>query len=195
MALYITVRLKMINLKTILAMLLMVMTSINAEEKKEPWVALPEKYASKLPECDRIEVFLLNGNVQGEGGDSTFPIRPYNKFSKITKKQEINGDEAKKLCSTWRALTFDMWSQSMCHFPIYGLRFYKDDKLQFETSVCFDCSNFYFSRDGEKTLWHGFRVKDASGKALIASLSKIIPHPEKQKKGEQDATGNPLSTE
>jgi hypothetical protein len=166
------------HLQTILAVILVLTSSANSDETKEPRVDLPAKYASELPECDRIEVFLLDGGVQNEGGDGTFPIRPYNQFSNIVKKKEIKGEESKKLCNTWRSLTFDMWSQAMCHFPIYGLRFYQGDKLQFETSVCFGCSNFYFSRDGGGTSWHGFRKNDDAGKTLIASLNEIIPRPE-----------------
>jgi hypothetical protein len=179
------------HLQTILAVILVLTSSAKSDETKEPRVDLPAKYASELPECDRIEVFLLDGGVQNEGGDGTFPIRPYKQFSNIEKKKEIKGEEAKKLCNTWRSLTFDMWSQAMCHFPIYGLRFYQGDKLQFETSVCFGCSNFYFSRDGGGTSWHGFRKNDDAGKTLIASLNEIIPRPEKPKEREQGGTGLP----
>lgn len=179
------------NLKTILVVILAFTPFVNAEEPKEPWVNLPAKFASKLPECDRIEVFLLSGGVQDDGGDGTFPIRPYKKFSKIEKKQDLRNEEAKKFCATWRSLTFDMWSQAACHFPIYGLRFYEGDKLQFETSVCFGCSNFYFPRAGGGTSWHGFNKNDEAGKALISSLSEIIPRPEMVKKREQGVGGQP----
>ncbi len=167
------------TLLKILSLILILVSPAPAEEKKEPWVNLPAKYASELPDFDRIEVFLLSGGVQEEGGEGTFPIRPYGQFSKIQKKKELRGEEAKKLCETWRSLTFDMWSQAWCHFPIYGLRFYKGEELKFETSVCFKCSNFYFPREGGGSSWHGFRKKDAAGKDLIDSLSKIIPRPEK----------------
>jgi hypothetical protein len=177
------------NMKTleiILILILVFMQLAKAEEEKEPWVRLPAKYASKLPECDRIEVFLLSG-MQSKGGDGTFPIRPYERFSKIEKKTEIKGEQAKKLCASWRNATFDFWSQSWCHFPIYGLRFYEGDTLHLETSVCLGCSNFYFTDIDGKILWHGFRKKDNAGKALIANLSEIIPIPEKKNLEKLDA--------
>jgi hypothetical protein len=170
------------RLLNILSAAILILTPFAAaEEERKPWVDLPAKYASELPECDRIEVFLLGGDVQDKGGEGTFPIRPYRQFSKIEKRRDVVGEDAKKLCVAWRSLTFDMWSQALCHLPIYGLRFYQGDKLRFETSVCFGCSNFYFSRDGAETSWHGFRVNDPAGKNLVESLAKIIPLPKRGK--------------
>ena len=40
-------------------------------------------------------------------------------------------------------MTFDKFGGAFCHFPVYGLRFYRNDQLLFETSVCWKCSNFY----------------------------------------------------
>jgi hypothetical protein len=171
-------------LKAILGTFFILSVITEAEEEKTPWVDLPAKYATELPECDRIEVFLLGGGIQNEDGDGTFPIRPYRQFSKIVKKRELTGEDAKLLCGDWRSLTFDRWSQAWCHFPICGLRFYQADKLKFETSVCFGCSNFYYPLDGGGTSWHGFRKDDAAGKNLIARLSKIIPRPENANKRE-----------
>lgn len=174
--------LSMKQIQYLFILLAFIVPFIQAEEEREPVVTVPAKYASKLPDCDRVEVFLLGG-VQAKGGRGTFPIRPYGQFSLIKKKRELKGDEAKKLCAAWRGMTFDLWSQALCHFPIYGLRFYQGDILKFETSVCFGCSNFYFPNGRGESSWHGFREKDVAGKKLVESLKDIIPMPEKKTKG------------
>lgn len=150
-----------------------------AKEEKPPVVEVPAKYAAELPECDRVEVFLL-GEMQDEEAKGTFPIRPYKQFAKVEKMREVKGEPAKKLGAAWRGVTFDFMNQALCHHPVYGVRFHAGDKLQFETSICFGCSNFYYQREGGGSSWHGFQTKDEAGKALRAALEEVIPLPPKK---------------
>lgn len=151
--------------------------------KKDPVVAegLSPKYSSKLPECDRIEVFLLADDTQRGKAADRFPIRPDNRTSGIIGRKDLKGAEASNLCALWRGLTFDerMSTFSPPDFA-YGLRFYRADKLVFETSVSFTTHNFYYPRTAFPYRpgvysWHGFRSCDDAGKALFAFLNATLP--------------------
>jgi hypothetical protein len=61
--------------------------------------------------------------------------------------------------------------QALCHEPFYGLRFYSGKKLLFETSVSWECNNFYVPQD-----WIGFNAKAASGHALFKLLESLLPY-------------------
>jgi hypothetical protein len=158
--------------------------------KKDPVVAegLSPDYSTKLPECDRIEVFLLADDTQQETAADRFPIRPDNRTSGIIGLKDLKGAEASKLCSLWRRLTFDerMSTFSPPDFA-YGLRFYHDDELVFETSVSFTTHNFYYPRTSFPYRpgvysWHGFRSYDDAGKALFAFLDATLPTKAKKPK-------------
>lgn len=157
--------------------------SWNPSEKGPPVVAesLSPEYASKLPDCDRVEVFLLAGDLKKpESAADRFPVRPYCGSSRVLQKKELKGAEAAKLCSLWRGLTFDNRMQVLSHSASYGLRFHRADKLVLETTVSFSCGNFYYPRTafpmmpGEYS-WHGFRTGDDAGKALASFLKSVIP--------------------
>ena len=156
----------------------------SSEDNKNPRVAegLSPDYSTKLPECDRIEVYLLAGDVQHGTAADRFPIPPHYGTSRIMKRKDLKGAEASKLCSLWRGLTFDIQHPVLGHLADYGLRFYRADKLVFETSVSFSCHNFYYPLTAFPTkgdgsyAWHGFRNSDENGKALLAFLNAIIPN-------------------
>ena len=155
----------------------------SSEGKHAPWVAegLSPDYSTKLPECDRIEIYLLGTELQRVTIGERFPIRPYFGTVEIIQRKELRDAEAAKLSALWRGLTFDNGgSPVLSHISDYGLRFYRQDHLVFETSVSFSCHNFYYPRTAfpmipEGYSWHGFRNDDDAGKALFAFLNAIIP--------------------
>lgn len=157
--------------------------SWNTSQKGPPLLAesLSPAYAAKLPDCDRVEVFLLAGDVKKpESAADRFPVRPYCGSSGVLQKKELKGAEAAKLCSLWRGLTFDNRMQVLSHSAAYGLRFHHTGKLVLETSVSFSCGNFSYPRTafpmmpGEYS-WHGFRTGDDAGKALASFLKANLP--------------------
>jgi hypothetical protein len=151
--------------------------------KKSPVLeeGLPPVFATKLPDCDRVEVFLLAEDFKPGTAADRFPIRPDHGSSGIIGRKELKGAGAAKLCSLWRGLTFD---QRVLTFSppafSYGLRFHRGDKVIFETSVSFTNHNFYYPRTvfpviPEAYAWHGFRSGDQAGKELIAFLRETFP--------------------
>ena len=98
-----------------------------------------------MPYCDRVEVFHLSGDTDGDEATG-FPVRPYEKYARILDRKTLTGSEAVSLAGLWRAQTFGQHFQALCHDPAYGFRFYRGPVVNFETSICFHCSNFYYSR-------------------------------------------------
>ncbi len=63
--------------------------------------------------------------------------------------------------------------------------FYRDDKLIFETTVCWKCHNFHMPRVDPTTgtaemILYGFK-NDAKSKKLLALLQKHLPLPKKSR--------------
>jgi len=126
-----------------------------------------------LPYCDRVEVFHLDGETSGDSSTG-FPVRPYGGYSRILGHETLTGADAEKLAALWRSQAFGSDYQALCHHPGYGFRFYRGSSLQFETSVCFHCSNFYVTALGESGWW-GFDTGTGSARDFLARLQEIFP--------------------
>jgi hypothetical protein len=156
----------------------------DAAKQKADWEAFQPKLliATKLPPVDKVEIFTLALYNKASDYDvlpppgplGTFPIKPYGSDANVLGKLVLDGEKAQSVATAWRSLHFDPKFQALCHGPIYGLRFYKNDQLIFETSMCWHCSNFYIDRE----FW-GFDANDANGKALLALLQKLLPLPKR----------------
>lgn len=150
-------------------------------------------HTEALPNCDKIELFALDSNLRSVKGaeipkDQAFPIRPYHVNAKILESVTLTGDSVQSISKAWRAMTFDKFGGAFCHEPVYGIRFFRDDKILFETSVCWKCSNFYMpdveqqtsatgAKDEPAYQWYGFKANAAS-KGLLSLLRKHLPHPQ-----------------
>lgn len=152
-------------------------------------------HTDALPKCDRIEILAISmGNENAEaakdggetpGADASpqrFPVKPYRKEATIHKSKIVVGAAAETIHKTWRALEFSPGG-ALCHMPVYGLRFFRDDQLIFETSVCWKCHNFYVpdieSVSAENKVgarWYGFE-RNATAMRLLKILRKHLPHP------------------
>lgn len=136
---------------------------------------------TSLPHCDRVEVFHLGGNAFPDGKNQPkpgegFPIRAYGSMeSKILESTTLTGAKAEALAAIWRAQTFDLKFSHLCHSPVCGFRFYSGDKLTFETSVCFLCSNFYVT-DVLGSCWWGFDGENPKAKELLKHLQDLFPN-------------------
>lgn len=132
--------------------------------------------------ADRVDVFLLDYSIgkdlayKPKVGDETFPIRPYQKETKILKKREVPTKEIQQWCV---AVTKTITSEkkfsggALCHMPIHGLRIYARNELLFETSICWHCRNYYFETD-----WQSL-TEDAAD--LRKLLEAHMPVPEEEK--------------
>ncbi len=148
-------------------------------------------YTDALPAFDRVELYAVSLSKRDPFEDKeptrsttgkTFPVRPYGTQADIRAHATVTGDDCKQLRTAWQSLAFDRLGGAFCHYPAYGLRFYRDNQLLFETTVCWQCRNFYLpSYDNENRRftygWYGF-ANDDNAKDLLAFLRRLLPHPE-----------------
>lgn len=142
-------------------------------------------YTDALPRFNRAELYAIvlpkpSKRIRQAGAD-TFPVRPYRAYARVLARNTIEGTECEQIGASWRTLRFDRWGGAMCHVPAYGMRLYRDDQLLFETSICWDCSNFYRPsydpKSGKLThTWYGFR-KDENSSKLLKCSSDCCPTP------------------
>ena len=59
-----------------------------------------------------------------------------------------------------------------CFAPAYLLRTYVEDKLYFESIICFHCHNLMLSEDGE--FW-GFDAGGKEGQELLSAIKALLP--------------------
>jgi hypothetical protein len=93
-----------------------------------------------LPVVDRVEVLVLAHGEPASPGAATFPAGPAEEPAVIVRTAPVTGAEAEALAAVWRSAGFG-GDGAMCHFPVYGLRFYSGGGLVLETSLCWKCSN------------------------------------------------------
>ncbi|MCA9190562.1 MAG: hypothetical protein KDB03_02320 [Planctomycetales bacterium] len=90
----------------------------------------------------------------------------------------IKGNRCKAIVETWRHLSFRE-NGALCHTPPYGLRFYREDKLLFETTICWECHNFNIPEFDEESgqirmLLVGFD-DDHNSRKLLKQLMEALP--------------------
>jgi hypothetical protein len=66
----------------------------------------------------------------------------------------------------------------LCHNPVYGLRFYENDKFIFETSVCWECQNYTLNHSSR---YFGFDGHSIRALQLALILHKHVPLPQNLK--------------
>lgn len=136
------------------------------------WKGWISGYTTALPTCDRVEIHRLDGATQADAA-SGFPVMASGTFSGILGRATVSGKDAEALAELWRAQTFGYEYQALCHNPAYGLRFYSGSSLRFETSVCFECSNFVVTTFGQSSFW-GFDAKSKKAAELQARLHGVF---------------------
>ncbi|PHQ33082.1 hypothetical protein CEE69_22880 [Rhodopirellula bahusiensis] len=147
-------------------------------------------YTDALPAFDRVEICAVSfpkrdpfdeAESKRDASDKTFPVRPYGIHADIHARANVTGKDCEELRTAWQSLSFDRLGGAFCHYPAYGLRFYRDDQILFETSVCWQCQNFYLPSYDEKKGrftygWYGF-ANDEKAKRLLTLLRRHLPHP------------------
>ena len=149
-------------------------------------------HTDALPKCDKIIVYALEKSDPSDHSalkpipeDRAFPIRPYKSNARVLETKTLSGGDVEELTDTWRSMTFDEFGGAFCHFPVYGLRFYRDSKLLFETSICWKCTNFYLPQvgpedsdreDGLGYQLYGFKY-DQQAKKLLTQIRRQLEHP------------------
>lgn len=144
---------------------------------------------STFPFANRIEIFLVDfamgSDAKYKAGrdDETFTIRPYQTKTKILKTFKVPSKAIPAWCkAVAKILTTEKPENdtSFCHYPIHGIRIYAADEcLLFETSICWQCNNYYFNYDGESE-WIGIS-EDVDDLKQLLDDSMPIPAAELQR--------------
>lgn len=98
----------------------------------------------------------------------------------ITGTRPLPQDEAVKLATMWRGLTYGFHYSSGCHLPGFAVRFYQDKKLIAEETICFTCGSILFRKtDVLENLsnpgWQGFDRRDLAATHLLTFLKSLFP--------------------
>jgi len=94
---------------------------------------LPENVrivTTHLPSLDRVEVELVHVHFET--------------INKVIATKTLVGPETMDLATIWRNQNYIYGPEVNCHTPGYRIRFYEQDKLLTEATICFHCHNIYF---------------------------------------------------
>jgi hypothetical protein len=121
--------------------------------------------AAAMPPCDRVEVFVLEGN-----GPAWWQPDPAFGWFERERRLDPTPAEMREVQSLWRALPDGM--QARCHDPSFGLRFADGERTVLEARICFRCRNASLT-DGEAKGWLKFDARSAQAVRLRALLVDI----------------------
>ena len=143
-----------------------------------------------LPAANKIEVLLLDSDAKPDAGAPPadfFPDDTRRDRSHILTRRLLKPPEIKKLLPLFEAAIDDNDESAMAafHFPVHGLRIWKDDTLLFEGSLCWPANNFIFSYpDGRRglrrttsELEHALKEFLPVPPPMLEQLEKKLAHP------------------
>lgn len=114
----------------------------------------------------RVEISLLKGDPSLQPVES-FPLRPFGEKRQSYGSVVLEGEVADAFMSIWRSQEVSLWRQTMCHEPLYGFRLFRGNKLVGETSISWECHNFFVTPYPGLSGWYGFLADSNEGKALL----------------------------
>lgn len=155
-----------------------------ALEKAE--AAYRKDLAEAISPAMEIEVFLLSGMAEDkvESTDrgwqkrlprDRFPIAPYGSTSTILQRKRLSPDEVKALMPSLKATVGAYRADGiLCHYPIHGIRITNGDEVIFQTSICYQCMNFYIEYPDwiNRASWTGL-----SSKEFQEVMERLMPIP------------------
>lgn len=140
---------------------------------------------SNTHKVTKAEVYLLMGEESAQE-ETTFPIRPDGSTHPVYGSTELSGKELDEFLKVWRYQEPSIWRQALCHHPAYGFRLYEGGSLVAETSICWECSNYYVTAYPGMSGWYGFIADSENAKALLDFCDARLPY--KRPSNAQEAT-------
>jgi hypothetical protein len=125
---------------------------------------------TKLPAVDSVIVCTIDEANQSQ--DTGVPVRLEGESAGILDSAKLIGTDAEQLATMWRGLEFGGMG-AMCHYPVYGLRFFSRGKLFLEATLCWQCGNCYLMSDGK---FDSVGFQDADQR-FLDHLQTIVPLP------------------
>jgi hypothetical protein len=132
------------------------------------------EFGINLPDVDEIEVIALGAPKGAGSGDD---VEDYT----IASQTVLRGDDAQKVARIWRFLQRGECFVSLCHNPIYALRFRQQGKLIFETTICWHCHTYTIPMGVFGTTEYGFDSDSGDAQLLLQILESHVPLPGKPK--------------
>ena len=127
--------------------------------------AMTESAPKLLPAIDEVAIVDLTGLHVGP--------RDFAKKSANAPSVRVRGNQATEIAELFRSLPSGM--PARCHTPPFGIRFYVNDRVVCETSICWQCNNLYGSFDGSE-MSYAFDATSKSTTDLLATLEKHVGH-------------------
>ncbi|KAF3889242.1 MULTISPECIES: hypothetical protein [Nostocales] len=118
---------------------------------------------AQLPEIDAVEIVNLQDVLSNH-------INSFMQAAASAPCVRVTDETAQSIARLWRQLPFA--EQMRCHAPPYGFRFYKDDNLILQASVCWGCNNIFIDMEG-RALVYTFDAEHPYSRTLL-SLAKHI---------------------
>ncbi len=116
-------------------------------------------------DVDRIELFLIAAPTGGSP-DGTFRAGTDGGAYPVSGTATLSGSDVEKAVELWTYTLKARNMGAMCHSPPYGIRMYAGKKLRFESTICWECSNFsVHAFPGVSTYW-GFDAKSKGAQDL-----------------------------
>jgi|TARA_B100001093_G_C26344021_1_gene807299 hypothetical protein len=139
--------------------------------------------SSLIKDANKVEIYHLNHDIFKSAIDTVkprFEIKPYNTSTSILSKVIIYNEEAKDFINLWYGRSIDLdgnlFGSAFCHYPIVGFKFYHDDKILLQTSICFYCNNYYIDKE-----WKQLTANEHNIKLLKESILKLMNIPDLEK--------------
>jgi len=119
-------------------------------------------YTLKLPAIDKVELLKVKA-IEGI----------WSRIGPVETSKVIEGSEAQKIASLWRAQTFRSYS-SICHNPVYAIRFYSAGRPIVYASLCWMCNNIGFITP-QFDFTQGFNGESRRGQDLLQIFRRAFP--------------------
>ncbi len=118
-----------------------------------------------LGEVDAVAVVELDASAR-----RTAPPRLLSALVRDAATREVSltdPEDVERIASLWRALR--PADEARCHIPRFGLRFFRDDGVVAEASLCWECNNAYGRVPSEPMRF----TFDASAPAAVLLLMQV----------------------
>jgi hypothetical protein len=129
-----------------------------------------QEFGRGLHDCDGVEIVA----IAGRPGDPDGVAGSFLKYP-ATARLRLSDEGAQKIVDAWTSLSRRRDISGMCHHPPYGLRFFRGEKLVFETTVCWHCWNYTIPVLFLGRVEYGFEAESAEALALLKLLQDALP--------------------